>query len=74
VQSFMGRVSENDPWHRTRGTVEDENEVMTTAMCITHDLHQLYIQHPALMDHAVAGNLTEKHLSKNVSGGHHSEL
>ena len=67
VQSFMGRVSKIDPWHRGRGTVEDETEVMSSAAQITHDLHALYGQRPALMDHAVAGNLTEKHLAKNLA-------
>lgn len=63
VQSFMGRVSKIDPWHRSRGTVEDETEVMAIAAQISKDLHALYSQRPALMDHAVAGNLTEKHLA-----------
>lgn len=67
VQSFMGRVSKIDPWHRSRGTVEDETEVMTIAMRISDDLHTCYAQRPALMDHAVAGNLTEKHLAKTLA-------
>jgi hypothetical protein len=67
VQSFMGRVSKIDPWHRSRGTVEDETEVMAIAAQISRDLHALYGQRPALMDHAVAGNLTEKHLAKNLA-------
>jgi hypothetical protein len=67
VQSFVGRVSKIDPWHRSRGTVEDETEVMAIAAQISHDLHALYGQRPALMDHAVAGNLTEKHLAKNLA-------
>lgn len=67
VQSFMGRVSKIDPWHRNRGTVEDESEVMAIAAQISQDLHALYGQRPALMDHAVAGNLTDKHLAKNLA-------
>lgn len=67
VQSFMGRVSMIDPWHRNRGTVEDETEVMTIAAQISRDLHALYGQRPTLMDHAVAGNLTDKHLAKNLA-------
>jgi hypothetical protein len=68
VQSFAGRITRIDPWHRTRGTVQDETEVMAIAAQISKDLHALYGQRPALMDHAVAGNLTEKHLAKNLAG------
>lgn len=67
VQSFVGRITKIDPWHRSRGTVQDETEVMAVASAIAKDLHALYNQRPALMDHAVAGNLTEKHLAKNLA-------
>ncbi|KAF2014877.1 hypothetical protein BU24DRAFT_348934 [Aaosphaeria arxii CBS 175.79] len=67
VQSFVGRITRIDPWHRSRGTVQDETEVMALAAQISQDLHALYGQRPALMDHAVAGNLTEKHLAKNLA-------
>ncbi|KAH7402075.1 fungal-specific transcription factor domain-containing protein [Phaeosphaeria sp. MPI-PUGE-AT-0046c] len=67
VQSFVGRITRIDPWHRGRGTVQDETEVMGIAAQISKDLHALYGQRPALMDHAVAGNLTEKHLAKNLA-------
>jgi len=68
VQSFVGRITRIDPWHRSRGTVQDETEVMALAAAISKDLHSLYGQRPALMDHAVAGDLTEKHLAKNLAG------
>ncbi|KAF2113148.1 fungal-specific transcription factor domain-containing protein [Lophiotrema nucula] len=68
VQSFVGRITRIDPWHRSRGTVQDETEVMALAAQISTDLHALYGQRPALMDHAAAGNLTEKHLAKNLAG------
>ncbi|KZM23132.1 uncharacterized protein EKO05_0008251 [Ascochyta rabiei] len=67
VQSFVGRITRIDPWHRSRGTVQDETEVMALAAQICRDLHALYGQRPALMDHAVAGNLTEKHLAQNLA-------
>jgi hypothetical protein len=67
VQSFVGRITRIDPWHRSRGTVQDETEVMAIAARVSKDLHALYEQRPALMDHAVAGNLTEKHLAKNLA-------
>lgn len=68
AQSFVGRITKLDLWHRTRGTVQDETEVMALAAQISKDLHALYGQRPALMDHAVAGNLTEKHLAINLAG------
>lgn len=58
VQLFMGRVSKIDPWHRQRGTVEDETEVMVIAASITRDIKSLWQQRPPLMDHAVAGRLS----------------
>jgi hypothetical protein len=47
--------------------VHDETEVMALAAQISKDLHALYGQRPALMDHAIAGNLTEKHLAKPLA-------
>ena len=67
VQSFMGRISKIDPWHRSRGTVEDETEVMNVASQILKDLKKLYDDRPALMDHAVAGRLCEPHVSANLA-------
>ncbi|WDK15173.1 hypothetical protein CGRA01v4_06454 [Colletotrichum graminicola] len=67
VQSFMGRISEIDPWHRSRGTVEDETEVMNIGAAITADLRALYEQRPPLMDYAVAGKLTEPHVSPHLA-------
>lgn len=57
VQFFMGRISKIDPWHRRRGTVEDETEVMLIAATISRDIKSLWQQRPPLMDHAVAGRL-----------------
>ncbi|CRK12097.1 hypothetical protein HYQ45_015138 [Verticillium longisporum] len=67
VQSFMGRISKIDPWHRSRGTVEDETEVMNIAAGIATDLRTLYDQRPPLMDYAVAGKLTERHISAHLA-------
>ncbi|KAK1960003.1 hypothetical protein LY78DRAFT_619176 [Colletotrichum sublineola] len=67
VQSFMGRISKIDPWHRSRGTVEDETEVMNIGAAITADLRALYEQRPPLMDYAVAGKLTEPHVSAHLA-------
>lgn len=57
VELFMGRISKIDPWHRRRGTVEDETEVMLIAANISRDIKSLWQQRPPLMDHAVAGKL-----------------
>ncbi|TEA21518.1 Transcriptional regulatory protein moc3 [Colletotrichum sidae] len=67
VQSFMGRISKIDPWHRSRGTVEDETEVMNVGAAIAADLRTLYDQRPPLMDYAVAGKLTEPHVSAHLA-------
>lgn len=67
VQSFMGRISHQDPWHRRRNTVEDETEVMNIAAEISKDLGQLYEARPPLMDYAVAGLLKAPHLSSNLA-------
>ncbi|POR32501.1 Sterol uptake control protein 2 [Tolypocladium paradoxum] len=67
VQSFMGRISKIDPWHRSRGTVEDETEVMNIGASIATDLRTLYDQRPPLMDYAVAGKLTPPHVSEHLA-------
>lgn len=67
VQSFMGRISKIDPWHRSRGTVEDETEVMNIGASIAADLRTLYDQRPPLMDFAVAGKLTAPHVSAHLA-------
>lgn len=67
VQSFMGRISKIDPWHRSRGTVEDETEVMNIAARISKDLRELYENRPPLMDYAIAGKLTTPHVSANLA-------
>jgi hypothetical protein len=67
VQSFMGRISQVDPWHRSRGTVEDETEVMNMGTTIASDLRALYDQRPLLMDYAIAGKLTPPHVSAHLA-------
>lgn len=67
VQSFMARISKIDPWHRSRGTVEDETEVMNVGSEIAADLRTLYEQRPALMDYAVAGRLSQPHISDHLA-------
>lgn len=67
VQSFMGRISRIDPWHRSRGTVDDETEVMIIAQKISKDIKALWHQRPSLMDHAVACKLVPPLLSPSLA-------
>ncbi|KAI0888934.1 fungal-specific transcription factor domain-containing protein [Annulohypoxylon maeteangense] len=67
VQSFSGRIAHLDPFHRRRGTVEDETEVMSIAAEISKDLRQLYDARPPLMDYASAGLLVAPHVSSNLA-------
>ncbi|SPO05154.1 uncharacterized protein DNG_07840 [Cephalotrichum gorgonifer] len=67
VQSFMGRISRIDRWHRSRGTVEDETEVINIALQILKDLRKVYDDRPALMDHAVSGHLAAPHVSAELA-------
>ncbi|CZR69288.1 uncharacterized protein PAC_19188 [Phialocephala subalpina] len=66
IQSFMGRISKIDPWHRSRGTVEDETEVMSIAAKISRDLGTLWDSRPPLMDYALNGKLTPAHISPSL--------
>jgi hypothetical protein len=67
VQSFMGRISLIDPWHRRRGTVEDETYVMNIASKINQDILRLYRQRPPLMDLAAEGRLKVPHLPADLA-------
>lgn len=57
TQSFMGRITKIDQWHRSRGTVEDETEVMALAAQIQKDNHKLYRHRHPILDIAVTGRL-----------------
>lgn len=67
VQSFTGHIAKIDPWHRSRGTVEDETEVMIKAAEIATDLRALYEQRPSFFAVAVAGKLTATHVSAHLA-------
>lgn len=67
VQSFMGRISLIDKWHRSRGTVEDETEVMHVASKISRDLSRLFQQRPPLMDLASHNRILQPHLSEALA-------
>lgn len=69
TQFFMGRITQIDLWHRSRGTVEDETEVMAIAAKIQKDNHLLYRHRPPLLDLAVAGSLQEPLLATSLAAG-----
>ncbi|KFZ14785.1 hypothetical protein V502_05895 [Pseudogymnoascus sp. VKM F-4520 (FW-2644)] len=63
----MGRISNIDPWHRSRGTVADETEVMRIADRISHDLGTLWEARPPLMDYTLTGQLAAPHVSASLA-------
>ncbi|KAL1977413.1 hypothetical protein VTN31DRAFT_272 [Thermomyces dupontii] len=67
VQSITGRITKIDHYRRSRGTVEDETEVMATAAEIMKDLASLYDCRPSIMDHAVAGDLGDNVIAKHLA-------
>ncbi|KIW17851.1 hypothetical protein PV08_05046 [Exophiala spinifera] len=67
TQLFMGRITQIDLWHRSRGTVEDETEVMTIAAQIQKDNHALYRHRPPILDLAVAGSLQAPLLASSLA-------
>lgn len=67
VQTITGRITRIAHHHRSRGTVEDETEVMAIAADILRDLSSLYDRRPALMDHAVSGNISNDTLAEPLA-------
>lgn len=57
VQTLTVRITRIAHAHRSRGSVEDETEVMATAATILRDLSSLYNRRPAIMDSAVSGSI-----------------
>ena len=58
TQTITGRITTIAHLHRSRGSVEDETEVMAIAAEILRSLSRLYHQRPPLMDDAVSGNIS----------------
>lgn len=50
VLNFSGRIARLDKWHRSRGSVQDELEVMLAADKIVRDLNALWTRRPAIID------------------------
>ena len=60
-QAFSRRIGGHDRHHRTRGTPEDESEVMAACMNIEQELQELWRRRPGIL------NITAKHLEEFVS-------
>lgn len=67
VQSYTGRIARIDQWHRSRGTVEDETEVMAIGAQIRKDTKRLYQHRHPLMDLAAAGKLSAPLLAPTLA-------
>ncbi|KFY48549.1 hypothetical protein V495_01232 [Pseudogymnoascus sp. VKM F-4514 (FW-929)] len=67
VQTITGRIAKIAHGHRSRGSVEDETEVMAIAAGILKDLSSLYESRPALMEHAVSGNISSDTLAEPLA-------
>lgn len=67
VQTITGRITRIAHVHRSRGSVEDETEVMAIAADILKDLSSLYDRRPALMDHAASGNISRDTLAEPLA-------
>ncbi|KAJ5503761.1 hypothetical protein N7463_006635 [Penicillium fimorum] len=67
VQTITGRITRIAHNHRSRGSVEDETEVMAIAADILSDLSSLYDRRPPLTDHAVAGSIGNDTLAEPLA-------
>ncbi|KAJ5823772.1 hypothetical protein N7447_006112 [Penicillium robsamsonii] len=67
VQTITGRITRIAHNHRSRGSVEDETEVMAIAADILSDLASLYDRRPPLTDHAVAGSIGNDTLAEPLA-------
>jgi hypothetical protein len=67
TQSYMGRITQIDQWHRERGTVEDETEVMAIASEIRRDYRRLFQQLHPILEQAISGSLGPPLLSPSLA-------
>lgn len=68
VLDFAGRIAQLDRWHRSRGSVADELEVMQAAQEILNDLDSLWNRRPAILDLASGQhNQLIRHLSNRLA-------
>ncbi|KAK9452836.1 fungal-specific transcription factor domain-containing protein [Dipodascopsis uninucleata] len=66
TQSYMRRICFVDMWHRPRGSVADEIEVIRIAESISHDLRLLWDLRPQLIDYCLEGKMTSLQLSPTI--------
>ena len=72
---FAGRIAHLDRWHRPRGSVADELEVMTAAEQIVKDLDALWARRPEILDFAAQDNeVLGKYLSPRITNNVESHL
>jgi hypothetical protein len=64
---FSGRIARLDKWHRPRGSVPDEIEVMQAAQKIISDLDALWSRRPAIIDLVYQHPAIQTHLSTSLS-------
>jgi len=67
VLNFSGRIARLDKWHRPRGSVPDELEVMLAADKISRDLNALWTRRPALLDLADKSDQLRQYLSRGLA-------
>lgn len=61
--AYMREGTLIDPWQRSRSTVDDPTEVMSTAAKVSRDLEIPWNSRPLLMGYALKGTRTPAHIS-----------
>jgi hypothetical protein len=67
VLNFSGRIARLDKWHRPRGSVPDELEVMLAADKISRDLNALWTRRPAIIDLTDKSDQLRQYLSPGLA-------
>ena len=67
VLDFSGRIARLDKWHRSRGSVQDEMEVMLAADKIVRDLNALWTRRPAIIDLADQSDQLRQYMATSLA-------
>jgi hypothetical protein len=67
VLNFSGRIAHLDKWHRSRGSVQDELEVMLASDKIVRDLNALWTRRPAIIDLADQKEQLRRYMSLTLA-------
>ncbi|KIV99819.1 uncharacterized protein PV09_08623 [Verruconis gallopava] len=67
VLNFSGRIARLDKWHRSRGSVQDELEVMLAADKVIRDLNALWTRRPAIIDLADQREQLRQYLAPSLA-------